>query len=539
MSNSTHPIIHVTIKPMFNHLHHVESLSISLSVKSYIFKTGDTILSSQTAHTKRTDTDMPDRPVTDELGDFPMEISHPEPYTTKSCIASRDSSGDVNIFYKACPATRKKMADWDQPSAIDLKYDQGCIIGTGFSFIPLIAGDEDFRTVVEWNLDASPKGTRAVWTYGEGPDPIEKIGPASVLLDSVYMIGPINSTPPSTPPSEYGSYYFGTLPPNISLINDIHFPLFTKTASFFNTPPPLYRSFTTLSPLSRTTHSTPLPHAHILTYTPQIHLIDDYTLIRRLTHSLLHPYLPPSWLGEGIKHLLSIYLPFRPPGQVRDGSYFQDTVNVLVARYYTSPYLRVSMDRLLRLAEEEGDKDAHEHAGVRGWAYVLSVDLAARKVVPVTKPPQRPVEDLAVKPLVAGGRDWGIEEFIRCLTPLMGAEPRERYERMCEGTPILFPVELFGAKSHRLVPVQQEVFELGMERQAFEGGVVKGLKGGCRAEVAGVREGDEVVWKEMGDGFEGVVEVGVMRGEERLEFKWWPRGWERVESWRLEKVEDS
>ena len=45
------------------------------------------------------------------------------------------------------------------------------------------------------------------------------------------------------------------------------------------------------------------------------------------------------------------------------------------------------------------------------------------------------------------GEAHGIEEWNELLTPLMGAEARERYEYMCSGSVILLPVEVFGAKS--------------------------------------------------------------------------------------------
>jgi hypothetical protein len=71
----------------------------------------------------------------------------------------------------------------------------------------------------------------------------------------------------------------------------------------------------------------------------------------------------------------------------------------------------------------------------------------------------------------------------------MGNDTRERYEYMCNGKVISLPVEMFGAKSHRLVQLDQEIFDLGMDRQGFEEGLVRGLKEGSRAETAGLKEG--------------------------------------------------
>ena len=93
---------------------------------------------------------------------------------------------------------------------------------------------------MEWDLSEAPAGTRAVWTFGESPDPIEKIGPATILSDSVYMAGPINSnpSPPISGPSSdyYGYYWFGKLPSNIEIIKDIHYDFFVKVSDFFQDP---------------------------------------------------------------------------------------------------------------------------------------------------------------------------------------------------------------------------------------------------------------------------------------------------------------
>src|SRR2546429_357163 len=114
---------------------------------------------------------------------------------------------------------------------------------------PLTPSNQNCRIILEWNLSTSPNGTRAVWTFGKGPGPVGKAGSASLLTNSVYMVGQIQSNPP-TPnigsiSDYYGYYWFGTLPPNIKAIRDIHHGFFKVSAFFDDTPSAEnpYRSF--------------------------------------------------------------------------------------------------------------------------------------------------------------------------------------------------------------------------------------------------------------------------------------------------------
>jgi hypothetical protein len=369
-------------------------------------------------------------------------------------------------------------------------------------------------------------------------------------------VGPIQSNPPTaisgTLSDYYGYYWFGTLPPNIEVIKDIHHAFFLKVSAFFDDTPSAsnpYRSFVqkTISSFS----STSFIRSHIFDYNDQISIAEDYDLIRRMAYEMEHNFLGPSvtdpdidWLFEGIKNTLSIYLPFRPPNQFRTGHYFQSTLSMLCMKYYTNPLFHVPHSEVLALVSE-GNAYAKEILAARAWAFVIGTDFAVRKLVEITKPPQRPVEDLAFKQLAkkkANGERHGIEEWIQLLTPRMGDEARKRYEDMCDGKVILLSVEVFGARTHYLKQVGQKILDFGMDRESFEDRAVKGLNMGSRAEKAGLRAGDRIVrssypWKYVNH-FEAQMEVVVTREEEELKVKYWPRAFEKAKSWQMVKIEE-
>jgi hypothetical protein len=545
MSAAGMPAICVTITPRFK-ADQIDCLHVVLTIESGSFQAGSTIVSF--AGIKRSTFISPRDDIwqaSDAVGNVPILRKEEE------WLVLRDTSGPVIFDYHAIPSLNAR-----ETAAIDLRYDQRGLIGSGLSFLPTPPGDQIYRISVQWDLDGAPESTRAIWTFGEGPGAIEKVGPASILNDSVYMVGPIHSNPPS-PESQvdyYGYYWFGDLPPNIAIIRDVHYAFFLKVSDFFDEPPSEnnpYRSFVRNSSQAKFFGGTSFVRSHILDYDDQIAQVRDYDLVRRIAYEMVHNFLGLSvtspdidWLFEGIKHALSVYLPFRPPNQFRTGDYFQSTVNMLCMKYYTSPLLHLPHDEVLALARQH-NAYAQELLAARSWAFVIGTDLAARKLVEQTKPPQRPIEDLAIKPLAArkrNGQPHGIEEWIALLTPLMGRDAEDRYRDMCSGKLILLPPELFGAKSHRFMPIKQEILDFGMDRESFDIGLVKGLKKGSRAEEAGLKEGDRIVWNSQlwrcVDDFEAELEVIVRRDAKDMKVKYWPRAWEKADSWQLIKITD-
>ena len=545
--------IDVTITPYFGGAADVQYLRVSLRIDSSRVHKGDLLFSLPSkpeCRTRITPADNEQWEGVDALGKLAVKFESVEG-TGKAWFAARDTSGPLLFNYHVIPSSSTL-------TAFDLQHDQGGVLGSGLSFIPTPAGAENYIISLVWDLESAPDGTRALWTFGEGPGRIEVVGLTSILTKSVYMVGPIQGIPrdPSFPQREscYGYYWFGSLPPNLEAIRDIHHDFLIKVSEFFNDLPSSsnpYRSF-----LRRSTDGvpgfggTPLLRSHIFVYDDRIAEAEDYDLVRRLAYEITHVFLGPSstdrdhvdWLFEGIKNTLSIYLPFRPPKQFRTGEYFQATINMLCVKYYTNPLVNFPHGDVCKLALE-GNLDARDLLSARSWAFVMETDIAARKLVEQTKPPQRPIEDLAIKPLAVqkrNGQSYDIEDWISHLEPLMGSAARDRHQHMCSGKAIIIPPEVFGAKSHRMVSIEQEIFDLGMDRNAYHDGLVRGLKKGSRAEAAGLQENDSVVWSSYLwrciEHFEAQLTLIVRRDGQDIQVKYWPRAYEKAPSWRMVKV---
>lgn len=543
MSDQESPKFTALIKPQFDEAHQAIGLDIILSIESLELADGSIVVSFLSIVKPTVSKDG--LKFIDKKGELPTSCKALNNGTGLSWTVGRQTFGDVKLEYSILASSDK--------TSLGLYSDQGGLLGSGLTFVPTPPAGKTYRNIVEWDLSKAPEGTRAVWTFGEGPAAVERVGPASTLSDSVYMVGPIHSNPPApipgSPSDYYGYYWFGSLPPNVEIIKDMHHSFFLKICDFFEetfSASNPYRSFVRNTGSRKSFIGTSFTRSHIFDYDDQIAEAEDYDLVRRAAYEMAHNWLGPpfadgtDWLYEGIKNCLSVYFPFR--NKFRTGHYFQATINVLCTRYYTNPLINVPQYKLLKLVPT--NEYAKEMLLARAWAFVVSMDirtrwLAAGKIM-------RPVEDLAIKPFSkrqANGEAHGIEEWIELIEPLLGDETRQRYEDMLSGKVILIDIRLFSSEgSHVLKQVDMEFLDFGMDREGFAEGVVKGLKEGSRAQQAGLKEGDRIVkssylWRCV-DHFEEKMKVVVEREGVETEFKYWPRSFEKAKSWQMVKVDE-
>jgi len=543
MSDPKNSKLHILIKPQFDGAHQATGLDIILTIESLELPEDFTVVSFPSIIKPTIFKDS--FKVSDVKGELPTAYKALNNDAGPSWVAGRQILGQVKLEYSVAPSSDK--------TSLSLFCDHGGLLGSGLTFIPTPSHSKTFRNIVEWDLSETPEGTRAVWTFGEGPAAIERIGPASTLSDSVYMVGPIHSNPSSPIPGSmsdyYGYYWFGSLPPKLEIIKDMHHDFFLKISTFFEETPSArnpYRSFVRSTGSRNSVLGTSFTRSHIFDYDSRIGEAEDYDLVRRLAYEMAHNWLGPpvtsgiDWLYEGIKNCLSIYFPFR--NKFRTAHYFQTTISMLCTRYYTNPLINVPHEELLKLVPT--NDYAKELLSARAWAFVVSMDIRTRWLA-VGKM-MRPVEDLAIKPFSkrrADGKAHGIEEWIELLEPLLGEETRQRYEDMLSGKVILMDVRLFsGAKTHELKQVDQETLDFGVDRGSFEDGVVKGLTAGSRAELAGLKEGDRIVkssylWRCV-DHFEEKMKVITERDGVQIEVKYWPRSFEMAKSWQMVKLDE-
>jgi hypothetical protein len=316
----------------------------------------------------------------DEKGQLPTAYKTPINGAGPCWTVGRQTFGALKLEYNVLPSSDKR-------SPVGLYADHGGLLGSGLAFLPIPPTGRVYRNIVEWDLSNAPAGTRAVWSFGEGPAPVERVGSASTLSDSVYMVGPIHSNPsvpiPGSISDYYGYYWLGDLPPNIEVIKNIHHDFFLNICDFFEEAPSAsnpYRSFVRNTELQISFGGTTFTRSHIFDYDNQIAEAEDYDLVRCLAYEMAHNWLGPpvtdgiDWLYEGTKNAVSVYFPFR--NKFRTGRYFQSTISMLYTRYYTNPLIHLPHAELLKLVPT--NEYAKELLLARAWAFVIAIDIRTR-----------------------------------------------------------------------------------------------------------------------------------------------------------------
>ncbi|KAF4949580.1 hypothetical protein FSARC_13445 [Fusarium sarcochroum] len=198
-----------------------------------------------------------------EIAD-PEELHPIRPYPANAGQAS-DSKGDVVVTYSA---THFNNDSEPIVALLDLRRDQDGINGAGMCLFILPPDDKTYSISLAWDLSQAPDGTRAIWTHGEGPGAVKKLGSTKVLSESHFAVGPsLHSYPPTASASGgFGFYWFGE--PNFEVLRLARWAqtLFQYMKSFFHDSESAYSIFLRASASSRGIGGAALLRSFMLNY---------------------------------------------------------------------------------------------------------------------------------------------------------------------------------------------------------------------------------------------------------------------------------
>jgi len=509
----------------------------------------------------------------DDAGDLVLHVDQAGDGKQHFCV-SRDTAGDVTLRFNINPVTSfgEQVADV-QPG---LRRDQGGLVGVGSSFLPQpFATRPRYGNIVEWDLSGAPSGTRAIWSFGEGPEPILKDGPASVLLNSIYMVGPVKSYPERPTAgldtgslSSCGTYWLGELPPNLAAVKDFTSKIFPRMAAHFRDEGGSYRlvlrkvpsGFAGLTCMS----------SSIVDYDNDTKDELDWDLVRLLNHHMVRSWVnldseadgySNDWFSRGSKQSLapqfitvitkkhagwaqiySVFLPFRF-GQ-RSPDYFKATINAFCTAYYTNPLKGTSLRDTNKISL---DWYARTIPDMRGCIYMLKMDFLTRRAARARgEDVMRPIDDIVAEISVRRrlGESVQTKDWLQYLGHWFDEEAaKTHFENFMDGVGETLELgdltSSFGA-SHAPVAVEQDVLDLGMDARSFVTKVVSGVVPGSRAELAGVENGDRILWhSRLGacvTNLEKKVRLTVERDGKKIELEYWPRGWTKAPSWQVMRI---
>lgn len=223
---------------------------------------------------------------TDKMGSVPFIFVDVDKYR-QDWRPGRDIVGDLKLELQVFP--RRVTKDTPIGPRMDIRADSGGLVGAGAYFLPAIAKKGSYQYAVEWDLSLAPPGTRAVWTYGEGPKRQTHTGDQDTLRQTAYMVGPIKSYPaePSTdaPPGFCATYWLGTLPDNLYAQRSFNTELFAKLSHTLGVPQDTYRVFIRNAPSGY--GGTSFSQSYVLDYDERARSETASELQRLFTHEMI------------------------------------------------------------------------------------------------------------------------------------------------------------------------------------------------------------------------------------------------------------
>jgi predicted metalloprotease with PDZ domain len=244
--------------------------------------------------------------------------------------------------------------------------------------------------------------------------------------------------------------------------------------------------------------------------------------------------LSQSWFGEGLAVHYQRLLPYRA-GLISPEAFLED-LNSTAARYYTNALIGTPNDRIT-----EGfwkDTRIRVLPYDRGSMYFASVDAQIR----AASQGKRSLDDM-VRTMLAerrAGHPMDLALWKTLLGKELGAKGLAEFDAMLAGGIAVPPSDAFGPCFERVTkPLKR--FDLGFDPLvlATPERVVRGLKPGSAAALAGLRDGDRVLNRFPQDALQGdqsrTVTLEIERGGSKLSITYLPRG-ETVDAYQWQAV---
>ncbi|OHE99931.1 hypothetical protein CORC01_04832 [Colletotrichum orchidophilum] len=542
-----HPLYSLELTPRFD-ADGVSSLGVLLRLQLPAIKAGEPVFTfdSFSANVPGHPFKEEDINSTDDAGPLDIRFHNlpPEGRDRKQqWFFNREHQGDVILQFDVFP--RKVNIRTPLGARVDLRRDQGGLHGAGLWFLPQLIADQLFTVVVKWNLPAdAPASTRCVWSYGEGTKPIVRVGRSNILRNTVYMVGPVQS---SAGASSSACYWFGDLPSNLDRLKGYNTALFPKMEDYFGLSGGTYRMFMRKSIVGY--GGTGFDASYMLEYDDRSINVADDSLLLLFTHEMVHSFamIDPGeaneneWFIEGVAELYSSYLPYRFGFRGKD--FLIKTINDHLQGYFTSP--RINMDIRDAATAKFNDWYAEWISYKRGFAYLLFLDLYLRRHT-------RSYDFATAGPLdsvilglskrnrqgeTVGGRDW--LESVKTSLGSGDLPIEEQYQDMLRGRTVIDFDGLFvGEPLNKLKPAQLPIMDFGFDKRSTNSRVVTGLIPKSPAAEAGLWEGAQIVSTSLAsdciDDIQSTYKVLVQDGDGTRLIEYIPRTKETALSWQLE-----
>jgi hypothetical protein len=499
--------------------------------------------------------------------------------TTISAISARDAKGVLHLSARDIDlpetsmrdavgggASREWLVDRAVQGAVTIRYDVpaeatlpprgpappfsftadgGGVSASGHVFLLLPPGDNHYRTTFGWDLTRAPRGSRGISSLGEGTVTAAEPLDGAQLRMSFFMAGRIGAWPPRISARGFFGAWQGNPGFDAGALLAWTGTLHDHYAHMFGQKEPSpYGVFLRYNPINAG-GGVGLYRSFVTTFGKGRG--SDIARIRiTLAHEMFHTFQPyianpagleSSWFGEGLATFYQARLPFRF-GMLTPAEYLAD-INWTAARYYTSSMARAPNSQVpLRFW---ADTRIRTLPYDRGMLYFVTVDDALRKA----SGGKASLDDLmfAMLAIEKTGKVTDNGDWEALLAQHLGPKAVNEFHAFLNGAMPLPASDAFGPCFRRITrPLRR--YELGFATDvlAQPKRVVSGLVSGSAADMAGLRNGDEIIDPVPQDGIQGeqteLIRLKVRRGKDVLPISYLPRG-ETVDAFQWEFVPGS
>ncbi|OAA36119.1 peptidase M61 domain-containing protein [Beauveria brongniartii RCEF 3172] len=457
----------------------------------------------------------------------------------------RSTKGTIRADYTALPR-RVNLSTGNGPP-FDLRENFGGLVSSGYGFLATLPDDSSqiYNVSVSWNLDGAPKGVRAIWSFGEGPEPITRPMRCSEIQATYIAVGEVKSVGDAS----FGIYWLGNPPFDVAKLSASLREVFFYMAALFEDEKDRYSVFIRYNAYFGTQAGTALNRSFMFSYddgdfaNPPSHIEQMLFLSHETTHNWVkfsHPGLA-TWYAEGMAEYYSIFTPLRT-GRL-SVERFRGILNGRLLAYYTNPLMSKSNDEIAELAWKDASAQLIPYG--RGLIFAMRVDamIAAESGA-------RSIDDLILRLVrrYRNGEEVTRNEYASELSRLLG-DSEESQLRARQALHDMSTGKL-------LVPPSQGLLHLGLQCQRYYAPVwelgfnasrngrghllVTDVDKDSAAAKAGLLEGDRIL---------NTLNLATLRRRDKananltvqrppgnlgseVEISFRPRGREMMEAWR-------
>jgi hypothetical protein len=401
-------------------------------------------------------------------------------------LVDRATEGDVLVRYAAHP--RVVGPSTNNGPLFDMRAEGAGFEGGGMTFLALPPTETPYRFSLDWNLADMPKGSRGVWSLGEGS--VATISPAQQIAFSYYAAGPLRTYPADR--TRFGVYWLNEPPFAMEILADRISRLYSTMAAFYAEPKSSYRVFVRQHPY-RGVGGTGLARSFMFGYLPAAKPSVD-ELQDLLAHEIAHNWPAmegehgdTAWYSEGTAEYYSLIFSYRAGLLDRQG--LLRAINQRANAYYTHPFRGLTnADAAKRFWS---DPFVQQVPYGRGFLYLARTDGAIRAASGGKRSLDDVVKEIRRRQLAR--EPYGIPQWLDLVSAELGREKAEAdFEWMKSGKAVT-PDRAF-SPCYKPVRADRPVFDLGFARRSLnDDAILRDLEPGSSAAEAGLREGDVIV----------------------------------------------